>query len=155
MNQKKLLAFLVEARANTYATGGNKVTPVFPGGKQYEFKDGDWLYSDFYNQGNKKFMGLETVYFKNKPVWSNCYYGNFEKMSEDEVDKILRTALVEKKDKARLWFNVEYKSGNYLYECHADSGSNLNECSGSEEISKGPQKVYSFYYAGGLIGGTR
>ena len=152
MNKTKLLNFLIDARTKTYASGGNSVAPVFPGGHQYEFIDDDWLYRDFYNLGNGIFMGLETIYFKNEPVWSNCYYGNFKKMTEKEVDKILRQALVENKDKTRLWHNVKWEKDGFVYSCNSDSGGSTEECSGTEEIFKDKEKIYFLYYAGGFIG---
>jgi len=152
MDKTKLLSFLIEARTNTYAGDGKKVSPAFSGGHQYEFKDGGWSYTDFYNLGNGIFMGLETVYFKNKPVWSNCYYGNFKKMTEEEVDQTLRVALVENKDNARLWYKVKWTKGDFTYLCQPDPGSCLEEMSGSEEIYKDKQKVYFLFYAGGIIG---
>lgn len=152
MDKNKLLKFLIDARTKTYVSGGNKVVPAFPGGHQYEFKDGDWLYRDFYNLGNGIFMGLETICLKDKPVWSNCYYGNFKEMTEEEVDKILRGALVANKDKARLWYEVKWTKENFSYLCSADSDGSLDEMSGTEEIYKGKTKVYFFFYAGGMIG---
>lgn len=152
MDKKKLTDFLIVARAATYASGTNKVTPAFPGSKQYEFRQGSWLYRDFYNQGNRLFMGLETIYFDNKPAWSNCYYGNFSKMTEEEIDKILRQALIENKDKARLWFDIEWKKDGYTYLCKSDFNGDIDEIAGSEEIYRGKEKVYFFYYAGGFIG---
>lgn len=152
MDKTKLLKFLIDARSKTYAGSGKEVEPSWLGGHQYEFKDGDWLYRDFYNLGNGIFMGLETIYLKDKPVWSNCYYGNFKSMTEAEVDKILRGALVANKDKARLWFDVEWKNGDFTYLCKSDFAGSLDEIAGSEEIYKGKTKVYFLFYAGGFIG---
>jgi hypothetical protein len=153
MDKKKLLSFLVAARANTYAAGGKgEVKPAFPGSTQLEYKKGDWLYRDVYNLGNKIFIGLETIYFKNKTVWSMCYYGNFKEMTEMGADRILGNALIENKDKARLWFSVEWKKDNYKYICTPDGQKNIDEISGSEEIYKGEKKAYFLYYAGGFIG---
>ncbi|OGM15907.1 hypothetical protein A2V56_04795 [Candidatus Woesebacteria bacterium RBG_19FT_COMBO_42_9] len=152
VNKKKLVTFLTGARANTYAAGKGKVKPVFPGSTQLEYKEGDWLYRDIYNLGNKIFVGLETVYFKGKPVWSMCYYGDFKKMTEKEIDEILREALIKYKDKVRLWYQVEWKNKNFKYICTPDSREGIEEVSGLEEIYKDREKVYYLYYAGGLIG---
>lgn len=152
MDKDKLLKFLIDARTKTYAGGGNKVTPAWPGGYQYEFQERDWLYRDFYNLGDGIFIGLETVYFKDKPIWSNCYYGNFKAMAEEEVDKILRAALVANKSKTRLWHDVEWKKDDFTYYCKSDFPGNLDEMAGTEEIYKGKSKVYFLFYAGGFIG---
>jgi len=97
-----MLDFLLKARSKTYAGGKREVTPVFPKLHQLEYQEKDFLYRDVYNMGNGIFMGLETVYFKNKPVVSMSYFGNFVKATEKEVDKILRGALIKNWETARL-----------------------------------------------------
>jgi len=152
MDKKKLTTFLTEARANTYAGGKGTVKPALLSSAQLEYKNGKWLYRDIYNLGNKIFMGLETVYFNNKPVWSMCYYGDFKGMAEKEVDEVLRKALIEKKETTRLWYQVEWKDKNFKYVCTPDYQKGIDEVAGLEEIYKGRQKVYYLYYAGGFIG---
>ena len=152
MDKKNLHSFLIDARANTYAGNTGKVKPAFPGSTQLEYKEGDWLYRDIYNLGNKIFMGLETVYFKTNPIWSMCYYGNFKGMTENEIDEILRAALIRYKDKTRLWHQVEWKKDNFMYVCIPDYQEGIEEVAGLEEIYRGKDKVYFLYYAGGFIG---
>ena len=152
MDKKELLVFLIEARAKTYAGGGGKVKPAFPGSTQLEYEKEKWLYRDVYNLGNGIFMGLETVYFESKPVWSMCYYGDFTKMTESEIDKVLRIALIKYKDKTRLWHKVDWKKGNFKYSCTPDFQIGIEQVAGLEEVYKGKAKVYYFFYAGGLIG---
>ena len=74
----------------------------------------------------------------------------FEKMTEDEADKILRKALTDKWDKVRIWNNVEYKIKDFVY-INEGSG-NIDEFEGSEIIEKNSETVFFFYYAGGFIG---
>ena len=145
-----MLDFFLKARTHTYASGGGKVKPAFPRLYQLEYKEKDWLYRDIYNLGNNIFMGLETVYFQDKPVLSISYFGNFTKMTEEAVDKILREALVSNWAKTRLWHPVEWKKEDYIYNCEAEG--NLEEFSGTEKILKGQKEIYYFYYAGGFIG---
>lgn len=151
MDKSKLLRFLIMARTKTYVGGSGKVKSAFPGGHQLEYRESDWVYRDFYNLGNAKFMGLETVYFQNMPVFSMSYFGNFQGMTEKEVDEILRQALLKHKEKTRLWHNVTWKKGEYTYSYLAD-GDSLEEFGGTEEIQKKGKRVYHFYSAGGLIG---
>lgn len=152
MNKKELERFLIEARTKTYAGDGGKVKPTFKDSTQLEFEKGDFLYRDVYYVGNGIFAGLETVYFKEKPVFSMSYFGNFKGMSEEEVDKILRKALTENREKARLWYDVNWKEGKYKYECSADMKGGIDEIGGSESISKNDKQIYYLYYAGGIIG---
>jgi len=150
VTKKVVTQFLIKARTKTYAGSGGEVEPLLVGSKQLEYKEKDLLYRDIYNQGNGKFVGLETVYYNAKPIWSMSYYGNFEKMTEDEADNILRKALLDKKDKVRLWNNVTYDIDEFTY---SNQGSgNISELDGSESITKSKQTVYFFYYAGGFIG---
>lgn len=150
LDKKKLLKFILKASKNTYASEGGSVKPLLPGSKQLEYSEGDFLYRDIYNLGNGKFAGLETVYLKNTPIWSMSYYGNFEKMTEEEVDKVLRKALMDKWDKVRLWNKVTYKVGKYTY-INEGSG-NIDQFDGGERIEKNGETLYFFYYASGIIG---
>lgn len=151
IDKKKLTDFILTARTKTYAGNVGEVKPLLAGSKQFEFSDSDWLYRDVYNQGNGKFVGLETVYYQNKPIWSMSYYGNFEKMSEEGADAVLRKALIDNWDKVRLGNNVTYEMDDgFVYE-NAGSG-NIDEVEGSEEITQNGKVMYYFYYAGALIG---
>ena len=78
------------------------------------------------------------------------YYGNFEKMTEEESDRILRKVLIDKWNEVRLWNNVKYEIGDFLY-INEGSG-NIDEVEGSEKIEKNGKTVFFFYYAGGFIG---
>jgi len=150
INKDSLTSFLLNARKNTYAGNAGEIIPLLEGSRQFEFKEKEFLYRDIFNIGNNKYAGLETIYHKSKPVWSMSYYGNFENLTEKEVDTILRKALSEKWDRVRLWNNVKYKIDEYEY---SNNGSgNIDELDGSEKLEKNGETVYYFYYAGGLIG---
>ncbi len=149
MNKNKLTQFLLQARAKTYVGDSGKVDPAFKGSLQLEFKDRDWFYRDVYNNGNGIFVGLETVYYLDNPVWSMSYFGNYKKLSEEEADKTLRKALYEKKDDARLWKNISYKFEDYIYNC--EGYGNIDELGGTEKILKNNNEIYYFYYAGGIL----
>ena len=152
IDKKKLLPFLITARTKTYAGGSGIVTPVLPGSRQMEYTSGGWLYRDIFNMGNGIFMGLETVYLSKKPVWSMSYYGNFQGMTEEEIDTILRQALIENCKTTRLWHKVHWKKNDYEYTCIPDGSTSIDELGGTEEIYKKGKRVYFFYYAGGYIG---
>ena len=150
INKDHLTTFLIKARKNTYAGNVGEITPLLVGSRQFEFKDDEFLYRDIFNIGNNKFAGLETIYYENKPVWSMSYYGNFENLTEEEVDKVLRKVLVEKWDKVRLWNDVKYKMDEYTY---SNNGSgDIDELDGSEKLEKNGETVYYFYYAGAFMG---
>ena len=95
MNKQDAIEFLVQARRHTYASNGGGVEAVLPGSNQLEFQKGaDWHYRDVFFMGNGLFSGIEAVYYIQKTVWSMSYFGDFSKMSEDEVDVMLRHSLI-------------------------------------------------------------
>lgn len=150
LDKKSFLKFLLKARTKTYAGEKGSTKPLLPWSRQFEYSEKDFHYRDIFNIGNGKFAGLETVYMKGKPIWSLSYYGNFEKMTEEEVDKTLRKALIDKWDKVRLWNKVTYKIGEYTY-INEGSG-NVDQFDGGESIEKDGETIYFFYYASGIIG---
>ena len=152
MNKKSLEIFLLNARTQTYAAADGKTKPLLPGSVQYEYQDGDFSYRDTYYIGNGIFPGLETVFYKDKPVWSMSYFGDFSKMTEEQADNMLRKTLIELWETTRIYKHVEKDYGNFKYIC--DGAGNIDELSGTEEIFVGKDRVYFFYYAGGFIGST-
>ena len=150
LDNKSLTDFLLAARTKTYAGSGGMVTAVLAGSKQLEYAEGDWLYRDVYYVGKGLFTGLEAIYFAGKSVWSMSYFGDFTQMTEEEIDRILRVALIEKKDTARLWLRVNHTIEDYKYNCEG-TGS-IEKMSGVEIVKKAGKSVYNFQYAGGIIG---
>jgi hypothetical protein len=65
------LHFLLAAKRSTYANQGDEatVTPLWPGSKQLEFREGDFSYRDVYI-GMAYFAGQEIVMHREQPVWS-------------------------------------------------------------------------------------
>ncbi len=148
---EKLLQFLLKSRTQTYAGGRGKTKSILDGSVQLEYKEGEWLYRDIYYIGNGIFTGLEVVHFQGKPAWSMCYYGDFKKMTESEVDKVLRGALMDKWKEARLWKKVEWEKDDFKYICKPDFEGSIDKMAGTEKILKVGEQVYTFLYAGGYI----
>jgi hypothetical protein len=151
MDEKILIKFLLKARANTYAGSGGKVDSLLRGSDQLEYAEEDWLYRDIYYTGKEIFMGLETVYYQNKPIWAMSYYGNFKGMTEQEIDNILKKALLENWQTARTWEKSEWQKEDYKYICEPDFDGSIKEMAGFEKILKQGKQVYTFFYAGGII----
>lgn len=150
LDKGSLIEFILKARTKTYAGDIGKVPSLLPGSEQYEFAEGYLMYRDVYNVGNQRFAGLETVYYEGKPMWTMSYYGNFTRISEAEMDHILRKALIDKWGVARLWHSFTYKMGDFEYKI--DASGNIEELEGDEMIERNGECIYYFYYAGGLIG---
>jgi hypothetical protein len=152
VNKEEVLQFLLKARTKTYAGNKGKVNAILGGSTQLEYSEGEWLYRDIYYTGNGIFMGLEVIHYKGKPIWSMCYYGNFQKMTEEEVDGVLRAALIDKWNQVRLWQKVEWQKNDFRYVCEPDFEGSIDEMAGTEKIFKADEQVYMFFYAGGMIG---
>lgn len=152
MEKEELLQFLLKARTKTYAGDGGKVQQVFKGSSQLEYKEGDWFYRDLYYTGNGIFMGVEVVHYQDKPIWSMSYYGNFKGMTEEEMDKILREALMANWQETRTWKKVVWEKEGYKYVCEPDFEGSIEELAGIEKVFKGDKELYRFFYGGGLIG---
>lgn len=154
IDKNKLLEFLLEARKHTYAGGEGKATAVFSGSYQLEYRTGDWLYRDIYYSGknNGLFMGLETIYYQKEPIWSMSYFGDSGEMTEEEIDSVLKQALLDKWKETRLWKKVEWQKEDYKYICQSDFEGAIDKMAGMEEILKKDRQIYSFFYGGGIIG---
>jgi len=151
LDKEKLTQFLLKARTKTYAGGGGKVQPALSASKQLEYREGDWFYRDVYFTGNRIFMGLEVIYYQGQVVWAMSYYGNFKKMTEEELDKILRRALMENWQTTRIWKKVKWEEDGYKYVCQPDFSGSIDEMAGLETISKRGKEIYRFFYAGGIL----
>lgn len=138
---EKIIDFLITARTKTYASGGGKVEPALDGSTQLEYKEGEYLYRDVYYTGQHTFLGIETIYHNRKPVWSMVYHGDWTTMTEEEIDNILRPALVENAKIARTNQQVNWQKDNFLYKC-IGQGTELN-FHGTETITKSGEKVYT------------
>lgn len=149
MNKKDLEKFLYTARAKTYASAGGNARSALPGSSQLEYAEGEWLYRDVYYTGKNNFTGLEAIYFDGKPVFSMCYYGNWGKMTEKEIDDILRGAL-KANPETRSHKSVHWEKDEFIYDCSPDTGS-FYELSGGESISKNGEQIYYLYYAGSVL----
>ena len=86
-DQDEFVAFLLEAKRATYAGQGDEatVTPLVPGSKQLEYRDGDYLYRDIYF-GMAYFIGQEVVSHRRRAVWSMSYAGGVTSLSRDSSD---------------------------------------------------------------------
>ena len=66
--------FIVMAKRRTYVGDGIKAVASRTGAHDLIFADGDWSYRDSYF-GGTDFLGQETVWLRDDPVWAMNYYG--------------------------------------------------------------------------------
>lgn len=69
-----LETFVVRAKSATYVGGGLRAESSRLGSHDLTFESAEWLYRDSYF-GGTDFLGQETVWFQEEPVWAENYYG--------------------------------------------------------------------------------
>ncbi len=150
-----LAKFLVKAKRQTYAGQDDDATmsnPLLTESMQLEFSDGDWFYRDIY-QGMSFFVGMETVYFQQKPVWAMSYSGgalpNLELYEAKKIYKFLRTALLCVSEDTPLRGPSKHVIDNMNYTMRFDG--ELLRFIGIEEVSLCNTCKYRLSFSGGVI----
>ena len=154
-SREQFVDFLLEAKRRTYAGQGDEatVTPLVPGSKQLEHRDGDYLYRDIYF-GMAYFVGQEVVFRREQAVWSMSYAGGVMPLSRDGHDTraiyaFLRLALRHGGQDAPYRGPAAFTRDALTY-TNATDGS-LTMFSGVEAISREGAQLYECRYAGGLL----
>ena len=138
--------FLVRAKNNTYAAGGNEVTPSKPNSHDFCYNENDYLYIDTYF-GNQKFAGEECVWIKDNAVWAMNYYG--QSMNENFNITFLKEALSHVSTAMPFRGPEFYQKGDYIYHCQVQG--DFESFSGEEKIYCKQEKVYSCTFHGGTV----
>lgn len=141
---EQIINFLLTARTKTYAGNGGKVEPALSGSKQLEYIEGEYLYRDIYYVGAHVFLGIETIYFQNKPVWNMVYRGDWNDITDEEVANFLPSALIANANTARTNQRVEWTKDNYRYLCEGEG--ELENFFGTETVFKDDQSVHRVMY---------
>jgi hypothetical protein len=147
----KLKGFLVEAKKNTYAGGGNEVVSQRLGFRELEYRKGDFYYRDCY-VGYFQAPGMEAVYFKGKPVWTMAYAG---KMHENHYDKAEKAYTFLKKSLLKVPVDYPYrgpksfKEGDFTYEF--EFKGSIKQFRGREKIYLDGEEIFYQDVVGGLV----
>lgn len=151
MDISKLKQFLVNAKKNTYASGGeSKAKTLFDGTKEYIFNSGNLKYVDRY-KGHEKFNGEENVFENNKIIWRMKYDGKIlsNKIPADEVYSFLKTSL--KKIPADKPFRGPERLIDKEFKYINNIKGNMEEFSGEEKIFYGNELIYGLVYNGKIF----
>jgi hypothetical protein len=144
-----LVTFLLDAKRATYASASSDavVSAVLPGAHQLEYRAGPFLYRDIY-YGGEQFIGQETVYHADQPVWSMCYAG-WSIDTAVPVGDFLKEALRHVAAAAPYRGPEQYHSGGYRYtnEVYGVVGRFW----GREEIAYQGRPIYELRYQGGFV----
>jgi hypothetical protein len=155
MDRDRFVYFLLQAKRSTYADQSDEdsITPLVPGSKQLEYRDGEYLYRDIYF-GMAYFVGQEVVSYRGHAVWSMSYAGGVTPPAGDRGDPraiygFLRLALRHGIEAEPYRGPASFSHESWAY-TNSSSGS-LDAFWGIEEIAHDGAQVYECRYAGGLL----
>ncbi len=156
VSREFFVAFLVTAKQLTYAAQGGAgaaMTPLLPGSRQLEYRDGGLFYRDIYFGGDY-FAGQETVYYNAVPVWSMVYSGGALKHVTSFLDvrqayAFLQVALQHPPIEHPYRGPVTFRQEDFVYtnEIHGE----LERFWGVEAIYYQGVAVYQLHYSGGVL----
>lgn len=143
--------FIVEAKRATYVGGGASTASSRLGSHDLAYQTGPWTYLDSYF-GGTDFLGQETVWHHQVPVWAMNYYGKI--LRDDLIDaqgagRVIKQALSALYAENRFLGGFVYSSDGYNY---VDEVSGpVQSFLGREVILKEEIVAYELHYHGGLI----
>jgi hypothetical protein len=151
LSLERLEAFIITAKAATYAGNGKRVQPTRPGSTDLSYEDGDLLYRDSYF-GTGDFIGEEVVWLRGEPVWAMNYYGYIlvpEELSAEESGKVIKESLTALYSEGRFLSGFKHQTSLGIYiDTNVGDVSNFH---GMEWTERGGKRLYELRYHGGLI----
>lgn len=143
--------FIVESKAAAYVGGGSFLPPSRTNSHDVGFQRGKWRYLDSYF-GGTDFIGQETVWLAEQPVWAMNYYGRI--LRADLIDanvagQVIKQALAEMYLQGRFLGGFNWRRAAHSYEDH--NTGDVNSFSGRERIIISQVEVYCLEYHGGLV----
>ncbi|TDC21453.1 DUF5680 domain-containing protein [Kribbella albertanoniae] len=152
ISDSDLEAFIVRAKAATYAGDGNFAELSRPAAHDLRFSDGDLSYLDSYF-GDADFLGQEVVHAAGRPIWGMNYYGFLlepGRLTAADAGRLIKQALTALYAEARFLGGFTYCDGGLTYLDENTGG--VGRFEGVEHIS-GPDGTpyYRLRYHGGRI----
>lgn len=143
--------FIVLAKRQTYVGDGAKAAPSRTGSHDLTFADGNWSYRDSYF-GGTDFLGQETVWLRDEPVWAMNYYGYIlrsELIDASRAGATIKAALSAMYAEGRFLGGFEWSGpyGTYRDRSTGDAA----HFHGREAIEVGGVEAYALDYFGGLV----
>jgi hypothetical protein len=151
MDEKLLTEIIVRAKAATYVGDGAKVPSSRVGSHDLSWSQGEWRYLDSYF-GGRDFLGQETLWLRQEPVWAMNYYGYIKRPSlidAQSAGETIKAALSTMYREGRFLGGWTWKGshGDYVDESEGDA----THFHGREIILVGGVEAYCLDYFGGLI----
>lgn len=151
MDLATLDRFIVLAKRQTYVGGGVKSASSRSGSHDLTFADGDWSYRDSYF-GGTDFLGQETVWLRDEPVWAMNYYGYIRRpdmIDGSRAGETIKAALSAMYAEGRFLGGFEWTGPHGTYR-DASTGDAAH-FHGREVIEVGQVEAYALDYFGGLV----
>lgn len=149
--ENSLEKFIVTAKAASYVGDGNALPPSRPNAHEIGFRQDNWHYLDSYF-GGTDFVGQETVWQTEQPVWAMNYYGRIlraDLIDADVAGRVIKQALSE------MYLEGRFLGGfNWSRAAHSYQDKNTGDVTsffGTERIIMSQVEVYRLDYHGGLI----
>jgi hypothetical protein len=151
MDGEELQAFVVRAKAQTYAAGAGKVPGSRDGSHDLRFVEGEFAYLDSYF-GGTDFLGQEVVWWRSEPVWAMNYYGHI--LEPGDIDAA-RAGRVVQASLSALYKEDRFLGG-WRFEVDGDvyvdtSDGDVSRFRGVEWIERNGRRLYELEYHGGLV----
>ena len=142
----ELKAFLLNANM-PHATGTATTTKEADGSRTIEFNDGEYrMHDNFF--GGEPYGGRLVVFYENKPLFIEVYYGQTSKPAE-EVYTFLREALQHPDPQNPYRGPAEYTKNSLTYKS-VTKGTVANHTV-EEFIFDSGKEIYSAVIIGGLV----
>lgn len=145
-DQEELKEFLMRANM-PHATGQAKTKSEDDGSRTIEYKEGDYrMHDNFF--GGEPYGGRLVIFFKNKPVFMEVYYGQTSRPA-DEVYDFLREALQHPAKDNPYRGPAEYTKGKFTYKSSTEG--DITKHTVKEFIYDGDDEIYWAVVIGGLV----
>ena len=141
-----LTGFLCRAKINTYAGRGAEANSSRIKSHDLEYSEGNMKYLDSYF-GSKKFIGEETMWKSDIPLWSMNYMGRV--LSQSFSGDFLKECLIKVPIEYPYRGPKLYTKNDHTYHCNVKG--DFSWFYGTEEIFYLSDKVYECTFHGGKI----
>ncbi|MEO5806997.1 DUF5680 domain-containing protein [Devosia sp.] len=151
MDLNDLTRVIVAAKLACYVGGGTKVAASRTGSHDLVWADGPWSYRDSYF-GGTDFLGQETVWHADEPVWAMNYYGFITRpdlIDAERAGATIKAALSAMYAKGRFLGGFEWTGPFGAY--RDGSEGDVGHFTGREAIVCDGVEAYALHYFGGLI----
>lgn len=148
MNEDELRSFIVQAKTNTYATGGGtNAKSSRLGTKDFPYQEGDYKYLDSY-VGGLNFAGQELVWKDDTAIWAMNYYGTtFNPVDGFPAFLFEALQLVTVANPYRG--PSHHRNEQFEYTC--SWSGDVNRFNGDEKILWSGELIYQLTFHGGIV----